>query len=51
MEEFSVRLSVQYASKRSHVGGLVKEYVLRNANGAPAEFLQGVRGRARGASL
>jgi len=41
MEEFTMRPSVQYASKRAHVAGLVKEHALRNANGLPAELLEG----------
>lgn len=41
MEEFAMRPSIQYASKRSHVAGLVKEHALRNANGLSAELLQG----------
>ena len=41
LAEFAMRPSVQYASKRSHVAGLVKEHALRNANGLPTELLQG----------
>ena len=41
MEQFTKRPSVQYASKRSHVAGLVKEHALRNANGLPVELLEG----------
>ena len=41
MEEFTMRPSVQYASKRAHVAGLVKEHALRNASGLPAELLEG----------
>ncbi len=42
MEEFTMRPSVQYASKRSHVAALVKEHALRNANELPVELLMGV---------
>lgn len=41
MLEFTRRPSVQYASKRSHVAGLVKERAVRNANGLPAELHEG----------
>ncbi|MBK6829313.1 MAG: FAD-binding oxidoreductase [Flavobacteriales bacterium] len=51
MEEFTMRPSVQYASKRAHVAGLVKEHALRNANGLPAELLEGKRRCTRGPAL
>ena len=41
MREFIRRPSVQYASKRSHVKGLMKEHAVRMANGLPAELLEG----------
>jgi len=41
VEDFTVRPSVQYASKRGHVAALVKEHAVRDANGLPCTLLEG----------
>ena len=39
--EFTMRPSVQYASKKGHVAGLKQEHAMRNANGLFVDLLQG----------